>query len=516
MSERKSVSRLIRSNVPALPLACSVVTGMLSGYFIGGVPQWLLIISSLGLLVLGMCLFERPKARQYPFYLSVVLISFFFMARAKGQCSVALPEGPVCLEGVVIDEPREATKTLIATFYVQKGELKGRKVRCRLPKDERGNIFLGQTYALTCRLRNFRKFGDSNFNYPRWAESHSLVAEASALRGGVRQIESGVEQLPLFERVAVKAKIIRSKVVAMYAREGISGSQFALLSAVAFGDKSHLSQSTRDAYAHAGVGHLLALSGMHLGILFAMLSFVFGRCRWKMIGDVVVITTVWAYVVLVGMPASVVRAATMVTIYAVATFDGRHRMSANALLVTVVVMLFCNPLMIWDISFQLSVTCMLSICCYYKPIYNLIGSKLLFSHPLLRKLWAMVALSIAAQLGAFPLSVYYFGIVPLFFLLANIVAVPLVSLLLYSVFLSLLCWQIAPLKWLFISLFKIFSAILDTFMSRLATWEWLSIDGVRISWIQMLILYVILVVATVMMERIASLWRRWRDRPRGV
>ncbi len=516
MSDRKPLSRVISSNVPALPLACAVVVGMLLGYFINGIPQWLMIVGSLVFLVVGLCLFEKPSVREYPLYLSAVLISFFFMARAKSQLSVTLPEVPVCLEGVVTDEPKEAAKSLIVTFYVQKGELKGKKVRCLLPKDERGNMALGQTYAITCRLRHFKKFGDSNFNYPRWAESHSLVAQASVLRGSVRHVASAVEQLPPFERVAVKAKVIRSKVIAMYAREGISDNQFALLSAVAFGDKSRLSQSTRDAYAHAGVSHLLALSGMHLGILFAMLSFVFARFRWKMLADVVVITTVWAYVVLVGMPASVVRAATMITIYAIVTFDGRRKMSANALLVTVVVMLMCNPLMIWDISFQLSVTCMLSICCYYKPLFNLLGTKFLFSHPLLRKLWAMAALSIAAQLGAFPLSVYYFGIVPLFFLIANIVAVPLVSLLLYSVFLSLLCWKIIPLKWLFVSLFKLFSTVLDLFMGRLATWEWLSIEGVQIGWIQMLLLYIILVVATVMVVRVASLWRRWRDRPRGV
>ena len=108
----------------------------------------------------------------------------------------------------------------------------------------------------------------------------------------------------------------RSKLLDRLSESGVDGSAYAVVAAMALGDKSQLTTELRDAYAISGASHILALSGLHLGIIYTLLSLLLSRRRWQVLSQVVIIVCIWLFVFLVGMSASVVRSAVMVSIYA--------------------------------------------------------------------------------------------------------------------------------------------------------------------------------------------------------
>ena len=124
---------------------------------------------------------------------------------------------------------------------------------------------------------------------------------------------------------------------------GLSDDQYAVVAAMALGDKSTLTHQLKETYSKTGASHILALSGLHLGIIYALLSMLVVGRRWQMITQVAIILSIWAFVFLVGMSASVVRSAVMLTVYALLAIGHRRKMSVNTLAFTAIIMLLVTP-----------------------------------------------------------------------------------------------------------------------------------------------------------------------------
>lgn len=490
--------------MPALPFAVFFVLGIAVGYYVGIALVYSLLIAAC-CVIAGFFMLDTPRWRLYPLLLASFFVGMSLITRAKAKLVVPFPEDTVELQGVVTDKPRVTEKYYVFPLRVKRGIMDGKMVRCYIQNGASLPPILANTYRLRGRLSAFENFGDSNFDYKRWGESHSFTAQFFVYRNGVEHLDHTINELPFLERVAIKAKIVRERLLLAFADAGVQGSHYAIMSAMAFGDKSAISRETQDVYALTGTVHLLALSGMHLGILFMLLSILVVKSRRNILGRVVVIASIWGYVILVGMPASVVRAATMLTIYSVCTIDGREAMSVNALFITAVIMLSLNPMIIWDAGFQLSFLAMLSIFIYYAPLYNIIPARLLFDYPVLRKVWSMSILSLAAQIGTAPLTAYYFGRFSTYFLLTNIIAIPLVTLLLYSVAMSLLLWFIPFMRVFFIYVLQLTAAILNSFLGEVSMWSGVSIENISINWMQLMLIYLILAASTIMSARIRRL-----------
>ena len=110
---------------------------------------------------------------------------------------------------------------------------------------------------------------------------------------------------------------------------GLSDDQYAVVAAMALGDKSSLTRDLKETYSMTGASHILALSGLHLGIIYALLSMLVVGRRWQMVSQVAIILSIWAFVFLVGMSTSVVRSAVMLTVYALLAIGHRQKMSVN-------------------------------------------------------------------------------------------------------------------------------------------------------------------------------------------
>lgn len=276
----------------------------------------------------------------------------------------------------------------------------------------------------------------------------------------------------------------RSRLLSHLNAQGGGDEAYAVVAAMTLGDKSALTKDLREVYSVTGASHVLALSGLHLGIIYALLSlFTVGR-RWQVATQALVIVCIWAFVFLVGMPVSVVRAAIMLTVYALMSLGHRDKMSLNVLAFTAILILLFHPRSLYDVSFQLSFAAVASILLFLPLMEALFPPKYLQAHPVVKWVWGIVAVSCAAQIGAAPLIAYYFGRFPTYFLLTNLIVIPAVMLILY---LSLVVMVIPSFAYLLLGAAHWLNAVL----ARLSALPGACIDGLHPSMIQILMIYVI-------------------------
>ena len=294
----------------------------------------------------------------------------------------------------------------------------------------------------------------------------------------------------------------RAKLLDRLSESGVDGSAYAVVAAMALGDKSQLTTELRDAYAISGASHILALSGLHLGIIYTLLSLLLSRRRWQMVSQIVIIVSIWLFVFLVGLSASVVRSAVMVSIYALLSLGHRDKLSVNTLAFAAIVMLLFNPMSLFDVGFQLSFMAVLAILLFY-PLFESVWSQpFLLDHRLFRWLWTMLSVTCAAQIGVAPLIAYYFGRFSCYFLLANLIVVPAATLILY---LSLLVLLIPSLAYLLIYIVD----ALNQLLSWIAMLPGASIEGLHPTPLQVWMMYVIIGAVYLLLIRRTSPTRGW-------
>lgn len=294
----------------------------------------------------------------------------------------------------------------------------------------------------------------------------------------------------------------RAKLLDRLSESGVDGSAYAVVAAMALGDKSQLTTELRDAYAISGASHILALSGLHLGIIYTLLSLLLSRRRWQMVSQIVIIVSIWLFVFLVGLSASVVRSAVMVSIYAMLSLGHRDKLSVNTLAFAAIVMLLFNPMALFDVGFQLSFMAVLTILLFYPLLESLWSQPFLLDHRLFRWLWTMLSVSCAAQIGVAPLIAYYFGRISCYFLLANLVVVPAAALILY---LSLAVLLIPSLAYLLIYIVD----TLNQLLVSIAALPGASIEGLHPTPLQVWMMYVIIFAVYLLLIRRTSPTRGW-------
>lgn len=194
--------------------------------------------------------------------------------------------------------------------------------------------------------------------------------------------------------------------------------------ALVLGAKEDLDEALRVAYAGAGTMHVLAVSGLHVGILYGLLSFlVYGRKRLRPTGWIpalLICLGLWIYAAVTGLTPSVLRATWMFSLVALAKLTGKKGNIYNILATSALVLLLWNPLIIESISFQLSYLAVWGIVYLQPKIYHVFKCK----HFILRHLWKWTSVSLAAQIATTPISLYYFHQFPVYFIIANWVVVP--------------------------------------------------------------------------------------------
>lgn len=249
------------------------------------------------------------------------------------------------------------------------------------------------------------------------------------------------QSLSSFERTILKAQDFRQQAEQRLHTLHIGEQDFAVIAAMAMGDKSALSQETKEAYSISGTSHILAVSGLHIGIIFQLIILLLGGKRRSKLTIILSTTIVWAYVIFIGFPASAVRAATMLSIYSMVLLSLRPDPTLNTLALAYIIMVLVNPFNIFDIGFQMSFLAVGSILLFYPLFFCLLSSH----SNIIRAIWGLFCVSLAAQIGTLPLIVFYFGRISCYSLITSFIAIPAATLILY---LCVLLFILSPLTYI--------------------------------------------------------------------
>ncbi|KAA6302155.1 MAG: hypothetical protein EZS26_001756 [Candidatus Ordinivivax streblomastigis] len=229
---------------------------------------------------------------------------------------------------------------------------------------------------------------------------------------------------------------------------------FAIAAALMFGYRNELDANLQQSFRNIGASHILAISGAHFAILFGMLyfmlSFLGNSPKAKRLKQIIFIPLIWYFAFLTGFSPSVVRASAMLTIWGVGELLGCRAFTYNTIAVVAFFMLLFHPLYLFDVSFQLSFMAVIAILVISPRLAKGYESK----NRIIQYVWQLTCVSLAAQIGVLPLSVYYFHQFPVFFLLTNFCLIPLMSVLLFFIPLSMILsavfgnisWMLFPLR----------------------------------------------------------------------
>ena len=291
--------------------------------------------------------------------------------------------------------------------------------------------------------------------------------------------------------IANGAAAVREKVTDIYIANGLEGDELAVVSAMTLGDKRFIDRSLRNEYSRAGVAHVLALSGTHLAILYFVLMLIVG---WSRVGRFVVIATIWCYVVIVGMPVSAVRAAIMLSIFTLTEVlkPGSDRL--DVLVTTIMIMVLVNPRIILDVGFQLSIMSVGAIIVICPLLNGLLPPEFHSHHHYLSKIWGMVSVGLAAQLGTAPLVAFYFHSLPCWFIITNLIVVPLTTLLLYGALAIVMFWPLSFIQLWLVKAVGLIAWVMNVTVEFISQLPLAAIDGIRLSVLQVIICYILIAV----------------------
>lgn len=224
---------------------------------------------------------------------------------------------------------------------------------------------------------------------------------------------------------------LREKQVAYYRTLVKNDDAFAVASTLILGYRADLSAEIMDTYSKTGTIHVLSVSGMHVGLVYLVLS----RLLWflntnrgkKIIKTTLILVAIWFYTLLTGLSPSVLRSAIMISTFIIAKLFNKNTNNYNIIAFTAFCLLLYNPFLIWDVGFQLSFMAVLGLI-YLQPK---IRAWLAVKPYLPAQTWSLTAMSLAAQLATYPFSVYYFHQFPLYFLLSNLFITLPAALIMY-------------------------------------------------------------------------------------
>lgn len=224
----------------------------------------------------------------------------------------------------------------------------------------------------------------------------------------------------------------RQKLLNIYQKNKIRGDEFAVLSALTLGYKSELTPELKESFSTSGAMHILAVSGLHVGIIFIILCkllFFLQKNRYgKIIQSIIIILVLFFYAFLTGLSDSVLRATCMFTFISIGRMFTRQINIYNSISASAFLLLIINPYSAMNVGFQLSYAAVISIVFFQPKIYSLLN----FENRFFDYIWQLVSVAIAAQLGTFPITIYYFDQFPLYFIISNIMIIPIATLIIYG------------------------------------------------------------------------------------
>ncbi|WP_311550247.1 ComEC/Rec2 family competence protein [Prevotella aurantiaca] len=490
---------------PLVKVAVALIVGMTLGqYSLSMVPLWAwFAFAVMCLLVVFLC-GKRRILSSWALLFSVASVGGLLMTDTELEMQKSIPTEPLCYDAVLLTEPVRHGKVVKVDLAIpMANEIVKVKasILCDTVSENYKRLHVGDGITALSQLEEPVNFRDSEFDYARWLRLHGFDGETFIYYRNWKKTSVDLSSFGYIDRTLIELKRIKQQWMQTYGRVGLDGQSVAVATAMTLGDKQLISKEVKDDYSISGASHVLALSGLHLGIIYAFFLFGFNLCKGipylnlfvrYHLSELFVLLLIWLYALLVDFSPSVVRSATMITVYSIVGLLNRDKFSLNTLALTAIILLVVRPQNLWDVGFQMSFIAVLFIILFVPLLDGLFSRKQLQRHWLLRWVWGLVMASVAAQLGTAPLVAFYFGRFSCYFLLSNFIVVPCAIVILYAALLLLFCFFAPQVQLLVGKALMFVVGTMNTALHWVAHLKGASVEELHPNVLQVLLSYVFL------------------------
>lgn len=488
-----------------LPWAVGVYVGdelFFRGIAIPSEGVWVVAFSLFALL------FASYFLKRYSFrWLFGLLLTLLCLAGGAGwmnfqlqQSRVEYPKEAVVYRAVIQEKPEQKERSVLCRVFlaerydslVKEVPLAGNAL-LYLAKDSLSELLQsGDELLLSSRISLPVNQGNPDeFDYSRY-----LTRKGVSGTGFVSAEEWQKLSRKAPPSLRQQALAWRDRILVLYRKLGFQEDAFAVLSALTVGYKEELSEEIRETYSVSGASHILALSGMHIGLLYGLLFFCLKGLpdRWKgvrLLRAGVILVLLWGFAFFTGLSPSVVRSVIMCSLFSLSGAFGRESFSMNTLSIAAFFMLMVQPAWLFDVGFQLSFCAVTAILLVQPRLYGLLPVK----NRVGKYVWGLMSVSLAAQVGTAPLVLLYFSRFSTHFLLTNLLVFPLVLCIMYAAVLMLV---LTPLPWMQSAIAILLKGMLEALNASVRWVEqlpWASFDHIWIYPLEAFMLYLALLWA---------------------
>lgn len=393
--------------------------------------------------------------------------------------------------GKVINKPKK--KNRISTF-LELSQINGRKSSGKIlvyfgKTDSLVDYSIGDELLISGKVQILKDNPNpGSFNYKDYLKYKGVDAQVF-LKDGMH----GILKIGNSNIVYQSALEIRSWALAIFEKRLNDQDQLATASAMVLGYREHLSEDLYTSFSETGAVHILAVSGLHVGIICMIFLFIFNRIKSEHIGFkilklITLLIVVWLYALVTGASPAVLRASVMFSFILVGRLWFHRTNIYNILVFSALILLIYDPYLLFQLSFQFSYLALISIV-FFQP---LIEKWYETTHWITTKVWQLTTVSIAAQILVFPISVYYFHKFPTYFILSGVAAVFIATFIL-GLGLLLIGFDRVPVVGDIIS--ATYGKLLETFIQIISGIQSLplnNVEGIYISKASVLILYILI------------------------
>jgi len=424
---------------PLLTITISFAIGIIAEYYL----QWsflTLIITLLTCLGIFSFLFWKSKktllqnsffgSTTYLLAITLGMMSFYIHSdlNSKHHYSKKSIDETNSIRAIVTTtlKPNEKyNKYFISLSHFNDSVASG-KLLLYVPKANLETLHSGDEIWLNSTIYPVPKaFNPYQFDYSKYLEKQNVFHQIYTQKNQIKIIQT-------HKTIDFYIENLRNNLSKSFEIHHFEPKTKAIIDALILGQRLELDKETIADYSNAGVIHILAISGLHISIIYFFIVFLLKPLKRVKFGAeiqlLIVLAILWLFALLTGLPASVTRAVTLFSFISIGNYFNQPKAIYNALAISAFLILLVKPNAIFDIGFQLSYAAVLSIV-LFQPFYK----KFYFSENKIAIYFTdTVLVSLAAQIGVLPLSLYYFNQLPLLFLLANLVIIPLSSLVLIA------------------------------------------------------------------------------------
>lgn len=416
---------------------------------------------------------NRPLIQSVSFFIAFIclgfLVSFYGDVRNDPHWFGNKLKAAEAFSVKITEAPQEKERTWKLAVDVEKAicnndveKVKGNAFIYIYKNDSEPNYKIGDRLLVPATWQLLKNPGNPyEFDYATFCKRNNIYYQQFLGANEVGKISDGdTHDVSL----AMQTHEWAMKKLAWYVKDK---STLGLLQAMLLGDEVNFSDDDRQLYTDTGIIHVVAISGGHIGFLMVLINaclFFIRKKKHQWIKLVIAQPVVIFYVMVAGAPPSAVRAAFVFSLLAISSFIHRDNNPLNTLLAAAFGILFIKPMWIFAVGFQLSFVAVLSLIIFYKRIF------ILFYPPnkIIKSIWSIIAASLAAEILVAPLVIYYFHLLPALFLVANVLAVLLMTMVMS---LGLLIIATSPISGL--------AMLLATTTSFLVRWFHKVIDSIR-------------------------------------